>query len=987
MSSTTCFLSHFRFAKRKSLAALLASATLGSFGLHGANAADGPSLVMPPAVVHAVGESFENDPNTIVQVADHRAQNQKSNSLQGIFKFGDGRVPQNSRASGQPVKETESESSYVAPAGGLMGNLFGGPKKAKKEHEDGRKATALPPPDPSTVNWNGIQFHQPKSVAKADQPAPPAPLRDGQTRSTTSGSDRGESVTNRRVPDEEPRGSAPTGSALRSTPQSGGSGRSYAPSSNASNVPSAPAQLRRTSPSGQIPGRSVSSIKSTDVTSKQLVPLPQSLEPMVDPRTKITPGISANTSSRRSDRRPIDDADSEFANATPDEVAEVPSIPVAETGDNDVPSVSRRELTPIEQPVAVDAPVKPVTPIEKDASDIPMLPPSKDIGLTVPAAPPTPSVEPSALTPLRNDDDQWQSKDVASGQGTVGSGVAGIPQVPSGAPEAKPMVSSQPLVPLATTPAAPLTAIPVPSPTPVPTATSTATPAPTPPAKPVVADATPSGPSIASERELRDRLARESSATSPRNLAVSKQLAASELPGVRVITEGPSEIMIRELTQYEVRVENRGSMDATGIVVRSALPAWAEVQGHNASIGVVKSIDQSGNPQLQWTIEKLPAGVVERLFVRLKATQAGVFDVATEWTMMPQSHLAKVTVREPKLSVIIDGPDEIVYGRSEKYRVRVLNPGDGDASNVAFTLAPDSSSPQLQKIGTIPAGKEAQFEIELTARELGSLHIGGVATADRDVKTVASKQVQIASANVAAELTGPSLKYQNSDATYHLQVSNTGKAVCESMNAELRIPVGAKYVDGIEGAAAEADRLVWKIDALQPGAVRDYDINFKLESTGEMAFAFSCAGSAAGRANVAIETRVEAIADLVLSISDPIAPAPVNADVVYEVTVTNRGSRAAEDVRIVAQFSDGIEPIRTEGQNGEIVTGQVLFQPIARIEPGSAVRLKVTAKADRGGDHRFRTEVRHGDTSLIAEEATMFMEMPADRISRRSTQQ
>jgi len=229
------------------------------------------------------------------------------------------------------------------------------------------------------------------------------------------------------------------------------------------------------------------------------------------------------------------------------------------------------------------------------------------------------------------------------------------------------------------------------------------------------------------------------------------------------------------------------------------------------------------------------------------------------------------------------------------------------------------------------------------------------------------------------------LKYQNSEATYHLFITNTGKAICQSMEAELRLPTGTKYISGIQQATMQADRLSWKIDSMQPGAVREYDVNIQLDRTGDMLFGFNCVGFAAGQTSVSIETRVEAIADLVLSISDPAAPAPVNADVVYEMTIMNRGSKAAEDVRIVAQFSEGIEPIKIEGQAGEVLTGQAMFSPISRIEPGSTVRLKVTAKANRLGDHRFRAEVRHGETSLVAEEATMFMSAPAERISRRST--
>ncbi len=898
-------------AKRACVAVCIASTLTSGFSTL-AMADDAAQLLTPAVVVHAVAEQATIAESSIQQVVGKQPASKKTSPSRALFVTeGDRPVPQ----------AAQSNQRQVQPAAGIMDGWFGGQtsKVAKKESEDGRKATALPPPDPSTVDWRGVPFHQPRRTADDQQPQGPAPIRDVQ---------------------QGPARSVPSSTAnLRRQPTT-----SPPPSQSMSNktVPSKPISATKRIDNASIPPLPSSpSILAPRPTSRVAV---QESETYQSTMTDL----SVSSSSRRSGRKVVDALDAEsiaVAPAGPKAIpTPIPTAPVAMTEPLPVPTVPRREMMPLEKPADVLPPAP--SPVAKTES-IPLIPSIPTAANSVAKAVPT-----NAAISM---EDEWNS---------VGSGVRQQPvadQLP--APQA-----------------------PAPERAPAPA--------------PVEALAT-TGPRVEAEPLLQEQLpqANKSIAAAPTSAPTpapkaepvkkpepsSKQLAASELPGIRVITEGPSEIMIRELTQYEVRVENRGSFDATGIVVRSSLPAWAEVQGHNASLGTVKTIDQSGQPQLQWTVDKLPAGVVERMFVRVKAVKSGMFDVATEWTMLPQKHIAKVTVREPKLAVVIDGPDEIIFGRSEKYRVRVMNPGDGDASNVVFTLAPDSKSPQTQQIGNIPAGKEAQFEIELTARELGNLKIGGVAMADREVKSDAIKTIRIAAAVLEAELTGPSLKYQNSDATYHLLVTNTGKANCDAMTAELRLPNGVKYISGIPQATMQGDRLTWKIDALQPASVREYDIVCKLDRTGEMVLTFNCDGSAAGHTNVAIETRVEAIADLVLSISDPVAPAPVNADVVYEITILNRGSKAAEEVRIVAQFSHGIEPIRVEGQSGEVVPGQALFSPIARIEPGSTVRLKITAKADRAGDHRFRTEVRHGETSLVAEEATMYLNAPAERVSRRST--
>ena len=228
------------------------------------------------------------------------------------------------------------------------------------------------------------------------------------------------------------------------------------------------------------------------------------------------------------------------------------------------------------------------------------------------------------------------------------------------------------------------------------------------------------------------------------------------------------------------------------------------------------------------------------------------------------------------------------------------------------------------------------------------------------------------------------MKYQNTEAMYSLQLQNTGAASSEKIVATLRMPAGVKYLGGIEEAVMQGNALKWEVSSLPPGATRDYQFRCNMTSTGEHLFAFDCKGTAAGNTDVAIATRVESIADLVLTVSDPAAPAPIGSDVTYEIVIRNRGSKEATDVRAIAQFSHGIEPQRIEGQSGEVVTGQVLFDPIPRVGPGQEIRLRVIAQASRAGHHRFRTEVRSGDTVLVAEEATHYMSPQSDRVSRRS---
>ena len=174
--------------------------------------------------------------------------------------------------------------------------------------------------------------------------------------------------------------------------------------------------------------------------------------------------------------------------------------------------------------------------------------------------------------------------------------------------------------------------------------------------------------------------------------------------------------MIRQNAEYEILVENRGKIDAEGVLIRALVPEWAELQSQAASRGEISTLREGSADRLVWEIGRLPAGKAETMKLQLTASRSGNYDLDIDWTLVPQKSVARVQVREPRLNLTIEGPDQVVFGESQTYKVRVLNPGNGVASNVTFTLSPNSATPQSQKIGDIPPGKEAQFDIELTAK-------------------------------------------------------------------------------------------------------------------------------------------------------------------------------------------------------------------------------------------------------------------------------
>jgi hypothetical protein len=121
-------------------------------------------------------------------------------------------------------------------------------------------------------------------------------------------------------------------------------------------------------------------------------------------------------------------------------------------------------------------------------------------------------------------------------------------------------------------------------------------------------------------------------------------------------------------------------------------------------------------------------------------------------------------------------------------------------------------------------------------------------------------------------------------------------------------------------------------------------------------------------------TRVEALADLKVEVTDPQGPTPIHEEVVYEVRIRNRGTKAAEKVTVVGYFTEGIEPTKVAGAVATLEPGQVTCQPVAALAAGDEATIKITARATAAGNHVFRAEVtcQHPETRLVAEETTTF---------------
>ena len=443
-------------------------------------------------------------------------------------------------------------------------------------------------------------------------------------------------------------------------------------------------------------------------------------------------------------------------------------------------------------------------------------------------------------------------------------------------------------------------------------------------------------------------------------------------PTIQVETIGPRSIAINKPAEFEIRVTNSGSQEARGINVEASFPEFVEMMAARPSTGGFDQQNQAGQPRMKWRVETLPPGRSESITLQVIPRSPLLFDFQVQWSADPLRGQASIQVTEPKLDMRIAGPAEVHYGETAIYTVTIRNPGTGIAENVEIMLSEDLGG-QRAAVGNIQPGEERTFEVELIPGDAGSLSLEAFAKADT-LEHSAKKEIIVRRADLEITLDGPPAAYAGTTCSYRIKVKNVGDAIAREVIAAAVLPIGAKYIDGIESAEVINSGLRWTIGNLPIGEERSYEIHCSYSQAGDLRFETGVRAADDLAATNAVRTQVAALADVVLSVESPKGPLPIQEQVTYLVKVKNRGTSAGKKLQVAMQFSEGIEPVGASGASFEIEPGQITFHPIESLDVEQEITIRVQAIASTSGNHRFRAVLTCDDPVCeeIAQGTTRF---------------
>lgn len=447
-----------------------------------------------------------------------------------------------------------------------------------------------------------------------------------------------------------------------------------------------------------------------------------------------------------------------------------------------------------------------------------------------------------------------------------------------------------------------------------------------------------------------------------------------------VETHGPRQVVIGRKATYRIVVRNSGTVAAREVSLTVKVPQWAEITGSEGQTAGFVSRDETSSDSIRWTVERLDKASAEELLLGVIPRKGQPFDLSIALTHSPVASQTSLEVLEPKLTMSINGPPEVFYGKQEVFRLTISNPGTADAENVELKLSaanPGEDPPPPTQLGLIKAGSKKIVELELTARQGGSLTIQATAQASGNLHAEINETILIRKPELRLEVQGPKFRYSGTAGRYSLKINNPGNAAARNLQVVALLPPGSKFLsaDGQGAYDRERGKITWRVPSLAAGGEQDLSWRCELGEAGQARIQAACVADNGLKDSNSTLTNVEAIGDLMLEVTDPRGPIPIGETIQYEIKIVNRGTRRADNIQVETFLSAGLKALApTAGLHYEISSGHITFEPIDSIGPGQEVVLIVNASGTIGGNHIFRVEMKCPtlDTSIVEEENTRY---------------
>jgi uncharacterized repeat protein (TIGR01451 family) len=452
-------------------------------------------------------------------------------------------------------------------------------------------------------------------------------------------------------------------------------------------------------------------------------------------------------------------------------------------------------------------------------------------------------------------------------------------------------------------------------------------------------------------------------------------------PAVALEWAGPAVVRVGKPAEYTLTVRNTCGQPLQKVVVQVRTPKDVTVADTSPAVKPTDGV-------YLWELGTLDAKGSKAVKLTLSQPVRGELNCQA-WVTLTGTTAMKATAKEPKLAVAIKAPETVVAGDKIPVEYAVTNTGDLAAEGVVVKLT--SSALKSPAAVDLKPGEAHRRSEEFVSNTGGEFVYEAVATGADGLTATAKTTVKVLVPKLDVQIAGPADRLIGKKAAYTVTVRNCGDVPVTGVIVREHVPAAFRVVSaGSDGVvSATGDRVSWAVGDLAVGAVKELTFDGVCSQPGTLAHHADAVADRGVKAAADCGTKVEGIPALRMEMVDAVDPVEKGGETVYEIKVTNTGTQADADVKIVCELPKELEFVSTSGPTTGLervgvdflvkkgndespTTRTVVFEPITELAPKTEAVFKVKVKATGTGDVRFKAVMtsKHLTAPVVKEEST-----------------
>ena len=436
----------------------------------------------------------------------------------------------------------------------------------------------------------------------------------------------------------------------------------------------------------------------------------------------------------------------------------------------------------------------------------------------------------------------------------------------------------------------------------------------------------------------------------------------------------PEEVVIDQPATLKTVIQNVGRSVARNVTITDRIPQGTRL------LSTTPEADVLPNGELRWSVGNLDPNVQLIVEMRVLPIREGEIGSVASVNYTGEAS-GRIAVTRPMLAVEVRAPAEVKLGEVASIEIIVSNPGTATVTNVVIVenvpdglYHRDGRIMKHDEITVLRPKESMKVTLPLLCVGAGNLVNHVVVTADGNLMVEERTTIRALAPVLNLEIVGSRNRFLERRSDYQLIVANKGNASAYNVALELTLPRAVQFVStnqsGVYDSAAHTVR--WALEELPAQEAGEIELIVLPAQKGEHSMRFTGVGENNLKAEAVLPVTIDGIPAITFDIVGDSNLVEIGKDVIYEIRVVNRGTKAAENVRVRAVLPEGMSFVRAEGGRFQANGGIIQFETIPLLDPRSESAYRLSARSQTEGDHRINVQVISDDlrSPITKEEST-----------------